>query len=652
MRKMYAFVENYGGAFVVSSLLTKKVIYTNRKFKSLFGDIGLNCDFDVIFKSDKSYFDDVVESLATTGENTTIYDYKALTHTGEEIVVDLQVGYFDEDKTEIFLDLMPKNDNRMEMALYHLNHSSKPEAIMNYDEEFSIVECNEQFRGLFGDDGVLHDFLPQVEEELSSKITENLKSTKRYSTKFRVSTSVDEEQWYLLELERRTLDNSGEDKIVVTMTNIEKQVEIEEEHSVMQKCLNSVQELANDIIYHIDVKTRTLYHNIQTPVGEKIGTSIENYIEVLEKEKIIHPDDIEGYIKYLKEWYYNDAHDNTEFKVRVALIEGEYKSYVVRGKKIYDINGELTNAIGVMVNVENEIKLQREFAKTQQFFTAMQELTEDILFHIDIKTKTFTHKHRNTIDVPLVIPNYVDVFVESGYIYADDVESYRDYTDNIFAGKNNDYEVRALVSENTFEWFKIKCKYLYDESDKPVEIFGKMENIQNQKNLELKSSQCLMTKVFNKVSFEEKVSSIIEDSDDGCKHALIFIDLDDFKGINDNLGHAYGDELLITVANRLKAVVRNYDLVGRLGGDEFAVFLNGIADEDITLLRSNLILEELQKHFEYQNVQNDIKASLGVAMFPNHGKTCKELLEKSDLALYKSKGKGKNVVSFYNEELA
>lgn len=105
--------------------------------------------------------------------------------------------------------------------------------------------------------------------------------------------------------------------------------------------------------------------------------------------------------------------------------------------------------------------------------------------------------------------------------------------------------------------------------------------------------------------------------------------------------------MLISVGERLK----EHDLIGRLGGDKFAVLIKSIDNESTALKKAEVLLESLQREFSFDGNKREIKASLGVAIYPTHGTTYKDLIEKADLALYSSKGKGKNVATVYSDEL-
>ena len=130
--------------------------------------------------------------------------------------------------------------------------------------------------------------------------------------------------------------------------------------------------------------------------------------------------------------------------------------------------------------------------------------------------------------------------------------------------------------------------------------------------------------------------------------ALLFVDLDDFRHINDSFGHGAGDDLLRQAASRLKSLVRGSDHVVRLGGDEFGVVLQKVqADDDVARV-SRLIIKAMQEPFEVAGQgQHMVEASVGISVFPRDGIDCDTLLKHADLALYAAKAEGKGRYSFY-----
>ncbi len=131
--------------------------------------------------------------------------------------------------------------------------------------------------------------------------------------------------------------------------------------------------------------------------------------------------------------------------------------------------------------------------------------------------------------------------------------------------------------------------------------------------------------------------------------AMLLIDLDRFKEVNDTLGHDHGDELLIEVASRLQGALRRGDTLARLGGDEFAVLLDGVPDRVAVVELAARLQDALRRPFALRGVAVELEASVGIALYPEHGVTVGALLQRADVAMYDAK-RGRRGVATYVEE--
>jgi diguanylate cyclase (GGDEF)-like protein len=135
------------------------------------------------------------------------------------------------------------------------------------------------------------------------------------------------------------------------------------------------------------------------------------------------------------------------------------------------------------------------------------------------------------------------------------------------------------------------------------------------------------------------------------KCAILFIDLDDFKKINDTAGHSEGDRFLIEVSKRLQSILRESDTLGRLGGDEFIIILENIASNTQITKIYNRALKSLSTPFIADGNPYVVSCSIGISNFPQDGKTAEELIRKADLAMYQAKKLGKNRFHYFDESL-
>lgn len=135
------------------------------------------------------------------------------------------------------------------------------------------------------------------------------------------------------------------------------------------------------------------------------------------------------------------------------------------------------------------------------------------------------------------------------------------------------------------------------------------------------------------------------------RFALLFIDLDHFKEVNDALGHAAGDELLMIISHRLKGALRANDIIARLGGDEFIVVLKNITEPVHAQMQAQKLLKHIQEPVSLQHREVIVNASIGIAIYPHDGKSVDELLRSSDLAMYNAKRLGRGITSFFDQAL-
>jgi diguanylate cyclase (GGDEF)-like protein/PAS domain S-box-containing protein len=133
--------------------------------------------------------------------------------------------------------------------------------------------------------------------------------------------------------------------------------------------------------------------------------------------------------------------------------------------------------------------------------------------------------------------------------------------------------------------------------------------------------------------------------------AVLFLDLDDFKKVNDSLGHEIGDKLLIESSHRLQQVLRDEDTVGRLGGDEFIILLRGLTEPNDALAITEKLLKVFRDPFRINGRQLILTMSIGIAIFPKNGLCVSDLLRNADTAMYQAKALGRNTYSFFTQEM-
>lgn len=181
-----------------------------------------------------------------------------------------------------------------------------------------------------------------------------------------------------------------------------------------------------------------------------------------------------------------------------------------------------------------------------------------------------------------------------------------------------------------------------------LNIVAKKRMEEKDKLLREKADTDLLTGLTNKLATERKIKEYISEYPD--RLAMLFVlDIDNFKKINDTMGHAFGDEVLRSLGSQIGAVFRVTDIIGRTGGDEFMIFLKFLKTEENTLKEAQKLVDFFKGFVAGEYVKYSATASIGAAVFPAHGKDFETLYKSADKALYKAKKRGKNQLAFYDD---
>lgn len=160
-----------------------------------------------------------------------------------------------------------------------------------------------------------------------------------------------------------------------------------------------------------------------------------------------------------------------------------------------------------------------------------------------------------------------------------------------------------------------------------------------------------LTQLSNRNAFQAAFQQFLEETkeDTDARGALYFVDLDNFKAVNDNLGHSAGDQALVDAAKSLRQVFRSKDIIGRFGGDEFFIFVRGLP-RDRTATKARELCNAVRKSYAFEDGNCvTITASVGISYYPENGTTLEKLVECADSAAYRSKHSGKDQYTVYSE---
>ena len=190
-----------------------------------------------------------------------------------------------------------------------------------------------------------------------------------------------------------------------------------------------------------------------------------------------------------------------------------------------------------------------------------------------------------------------------------------------------------------------------DESKRSIEA-QQRELQDNYKKIEKLAYHDTLTGLYNRLAFMEfSYNRFHEENSPFEHHAIFFIDLDNFKNVNDTLGHDYGDLLLIDVANQLTSCISDTDILARTGGDEFLLMKSDYKGSDDLAVFADELVNIVRRPFDLNGETANVSMSVGIAMFPQDGLTLNELIKNADIAMYNAKTSGKNSFRFFNSHM-
>ncbi len=313
-------------------------------------------------------------------------------------------------------------------------------------------------------------------------------------------------------------------------------------------------------------------------------------------------------------------------------------------------------------SLENEIisrtEVQKNLALSEERLKYALMASNEGTFDWDLKTNNLV---RN--DTYFTMLGYeVDEIANSTnslikLIHPDDkaqtLESINDLLNNKIDVLKSKFRIKKKNGD--YCWILSKSLVVARENDgSPTRIVGTQTDIttekQHEEHLRQLASYDPLTNLPNRKYFTDILNNAISRSNRTQRsHAVLFMDLDRFKNINDSLGHTAGDLLLQFFSERLSEVLRGNDVVARLGGDEFTILLEDIESSHKAAEVSQRIIDLMNDPFDLQGHQVVVSPSIGIVLYPNHGKTTEELLKNADTAMYHAKDLGGNNYWYYTE---
>ncbi len=246
-----------------------------------------------------------------------------------------------------------------------------------------------------------------------------------------------------------------------------------------------------------------------------------------------------------------------------------------------------------------------------------------------------------------------------GRVHRLDVERVKAEVEAHLAGRSShlETECRILHDDGTYRWFLTRGLAVRDQHGRAVRIAGSQSDITQRKlvedRLQHNAFHDSLTGLPNRALLLDRLGQAVARTKrrPDCRFAVLFLDIDGFKFVNDSLGHQMGDQLLIAISRRLERCLRDGDTVARLGGDEFIVLMHDITDTRDVLGLAERVLECLQSPFSLDGHELFATASVGIALSATYVDTAEDVVRNADIAMYRAKSRGKSAYVVFDEAM-
>lgn len=340
----------------------------------------------------------------------------------------------------------------------------------------------------------------------------------------------------------------------------------------------------------------------------------------------------------------------------LARDELDYRIELVTHDELGDLARAFNNLASHLSYTRNALHEEHSALekKTQELQTLLDGV-DAVIADADPKTCQFKYVSREAERLLGYPTNdwYTPNFLEK-HIYLEDLEYFQRQRDTYnskagtaiidFRMKHKDDHLVDIRSINNFK---------YDESDELTcrSLFLDVtEQKLNEKRIAYLAEHDALTGLYNRSRFQEELERALQYVDRSEQQgALMFIDLDQFKYINDTMGHQAGDEYLVAIAQCLAGNIRKVDILGRLGGDEFGIIMQNTSQEQAEEIAEQLLKKMVVSNREFTGMETPVTASIGIVIFPKHGTVPGDLLAEADAAMYSAKDKGRNTYHVYRE---
>ncbi len=533
--------------------------------------------------------------------------------------------------------------------LYHVVYMSGGDfELLKQGSSFADAVCGFANAAVHPDDRELVMSIPgqDTEEFFASGLTRETRRCRVYCK------AVRDYRWYEITLLRVDMHTPSHRSMLVIWQR-DRKVPLKpaasavNEEFILNKLVGGVQQCLNDQWFTL-VKINDGFIRL-------LGYSRQEIEEVFQNRYInlIYPVDRETLVRQSREQLQNGT--VMELEYRVTAKDGRILWVLDKSQLIVGEDGR-EYLCCILVDITQTKRAQEELRLTLERHEIIMEQTNDIIFEWDIKKDevAYSSNWEKKFGYAPIRLDASSRIAQVSHIHPEDMAEFHRLVKRIAGGEPYaEIEFRLANDKGRYLWCKIRAVTQFDGMGKPFKAVGVLTDIDDQKRASQvlidKAERDELTRLYNKSTARAKIENYLSARSPEEKAAMFIVDVDDFKLINDSYGHMFGDVVLQEISASLNTLFRENDIVARIGGDEFLVFMKGISNINVLVGRVSNVIEAIHCLFKRKVVQCSLSCSVGVAVCPEDGESFELLFQRSDIALYHAKSKGKNRFALYDQ---
>jgi diguanylate cyclase (GGDEF)-like protein/PAS domain S-box-containing protein len=483
---------------------------------------------------------------------------------------------------------------------------------------------------------------------LAAEVRRGVRERSRFSATYRIACRNGAERW-VHETGVPVFDGAG--KAVALegyVADVTEQKALEAALRASEEQAHHILDSVPQIVWSCDAAGRTTYISPQWEAFTgMIGSAAR-----LDWAAAIHPEDL---VRIEADWGPNiAAGEALEYQYRLRHASGEYRWMLAQAVPDRDCEGRVVRWFGTSTDVHARVLAQQALRDAEAINRSILESSPDCIAMLDPAGRILFVNHNGARAAGADDSAGLIGFPWTDLLPPENAGDAREALRVARRGETAHFTMRIIAAAGV-HWWDVVATPLRDGSDAVSRVVVVSRDITHQKQSEERvrwiANHDSLTGLPNRLLFQERLDHMVHPDEGESHFALLLLDIDEFKRVNDTLGHDAGDALLCAFAERLKEAGRKDDLVARLGGDEFAVILNGVGSEEEVTTAVDAAMRALRRPWVHAGMVLDCDASIGASIFPKDGRSRAELMKHADIALYVAKAAGRGNLKLFHAKM-